>query len=100
MIKPDTGSVDFWGEKIAHFSPARFVDQKIARIPEDRHKEGVVGEMSLWENAISEMYKKFSRFGIINFGDAQRFTTELIDKYDIRCDGIDKETRLLSGGNM
>ena len=54
MIKPDSGSVDFWGEKIAHFSPARFVDQKIARIPEDRQKEGVVGEMSLWEMPLAK----------------------------------------------
>ena len=35
-------------------SPAWLVTQGVARIPEDRHGVGVVGDLSVWENAVSE----------------------------------------------
>lgn len=100
MIKPDAGEVHFSADRISYFSSASFVENQIARVPEDRNKEGVIGEMSLWENAISEIYRKISRFGFIDFKRAKQFTNDLIENYDIRCDGIDQEARLLSGGNM
>jgi simple sugar transport system ATP-binding protein len=100
MLKPDAGDVYFNTDRISYFSAASFVDNQIARVPEDRIREGVIGEMSLWENAMSEIYRKISRFGFIDFKKAKQFTNELIEDYDIRCEGIDQEARLLSGGNM
>ena len=37
----------------------------LARIPEDRHREGVVGDLPLWHNAIIEDLgdPRFSRWG-------------------------------------
>ncbi|MEH6446212.1 MAG: ABC transporter ATP-binding protein [Oceanospirillaceae bacterium] len=100
MLKPDAGEVHFNADRISYFSAASFVDNQIARVPEDRIREGVIGEMSLWENAMSEIYRKISRFGFVDFKKAKQFTNELIEDYDIRCEGIDQEARLLSGGNM
>ncbi|MEM5528269.1 ABC transporter ATP-binding protein [Gammaproteobacteria bacterium AS21] len=100
IIKPHSGDMQFNTHKVTAFSPASFIDHKVGRIPEDRIREGVVGEMSLWENAISEIYRKISRFGFIDFKKAKHFTHDLIKDYDIRCDGIEQEARLLSGGNM
>ncbi len=100
MLKPDSGEMHFKNDRISHFSPASFVDNQIGRVPEDRIREGVIGEMSLWENTMSEIYRKISRFGFIDFKKAKQFTLDLIKDYDIRCDGIQQEARLLSGGNM
>ncbi|OUS24977.1 sugar ABC transporter ATP-binding protein ['Osedax' symbiont bacterium Rs2_46_30_T18] len=100
MLKPDSGEVHFNTDRISYFSPAGFIENQIGRVPEDRIREGVIGEMSLWENAMSEICRKISRFGFIDFKKAKQFTHDLIKDYDIRCDGIDQEARLLSGGNM
>ena len=74
----------------------------VARIPEDRHEEGVAGDLSLWENAVLEDLHepRFARYGWIRKAAARRHTRQLIADYDIRCQGPDQRTRLLSGGNM
>ena len=38
--------------------PRAFVDAGVARIPEDRHAVGVVGDLALWENAVLERYHR------------------------------------------
>ena len=52
----------------------------VARIPEDRHAVGVVGDLPLWENAVLERYATpaFARLGFVRRGAARvvRSTTE------------------------
>ncbi|MFM0740126.1 ABC transporter ATP-binding protein [Paraburkholderia xenovorans] len=74
----------------------------VARIPEDRHEEGVVGDMALWENAILEdlAEPRFVRYGWVRRNAARAHTANLIAAFDIRCQGVNQRTRLLSGGNM
>lgn len=82
--------------------PAALVAAGIGRIPEDRHAEGVVGEMSVWENAVLERLHEpgFSRLGFVRRGAARVFAQSLIARFDIRGATPDTRTRLLSGGNM
>jgi simple sugar transport system ATP-binding protein len=74
----------------------------VARIPEDRHHEGVVGDLPIWQNAVLEDLgdPRFARFGWIRRGAAMAHARRLIAEYDIRCAGPQQRTRLLSGGNM
>ncbi len=74
----------------------------VGRIPEDRHAEGVVGEMAIWENAVLERIgeNRFSRFGLVNRKGARAFAAELIRRFDIRGGDVDQQVRRLSGGNM
>ena len=74
----------------------------LARIPEDRHREGVVGDLALWHNAIIEDLAdpRFSRWGWLRKAAALDYTRQLISDFDIRCAGPEQKTRLLSGGNM
>jgi ABC-type uncharacterized transport system ATPase subunit len=46
--------------------PRAFVNAGVARMPEDRHAVGVVGDLPLWENAMLERYHlpAFSRRGL------------------------------------
>ena len=84
-------------------APSELVDSGVGRIPEDRHAEGIVGEMAVWENLASERIRRapFSRFGFLLDGKAaRRHTEEMIGRFDIRCPGPDAESRLLSGGNI
>ena len=45
----------------------------VARIPEDRHAEGLIGEMSITENVISESYRsaEFAARGFIRWKKAR-----------------------------
>ncbi|MDX9699087.1 MAG: ABC transporter ATP-binding protein, partial [Rhodocyclaceae bacterium] len=72
------------------------------RVPEDRHAVGVVGDLSVWENAVSERLHvpAFSRLGWIRRGAARAFARALVGKHDVRLSGIDVAARTLSGGNM
>ena len=47
------GEVRFLGRPLPP-DPAALVAQGVARIPEDRHAVGVVGDLPVWENAVSE----------------------------------------------
>ena len=88
--------------------PARardWVRAGVARIPEDRHVVGVVGDLPVWENAMLERYAMpvFSRAGIVKRAAAQAHARTLIERFDVRgtdAMGLDTPTRALSGGNM
>ena len=102
LAHPDAGAMRLFGEDAGKASPAAMVHQGVGRIPEDRNAVGVVGEMQVWENLISERRRDpgFSKFGWFNFKSIRAQASRLIETYDVRCQGIGEETRLLSGGNI
>lgn len=100
---PSSGAVRIAGETITEFSPRAFIANGIGRIPEDRHAKGVVGDMTVWENMISENLreKPLWRFGrLIDFGACRRFSAALIEQFDVRCKSMEMPAKQLSGGNM
>jgi len=103
LIEPDQGTVAIRGDKVPKYSPKAFMDHGIGRIPEDRHAEGVVGEMSVWENAISENLRDmpFWKKGVwIDFKACREYCQRLIEKMDVRCKTMEMPIKQLSGGNM
>lgn len=82
--------------------PAWLVAQGVARIPEDRHGVGVVGDLSLWENTVSERLGQacFSRWGWVRRRAAQAHASRVLADFDVRGAGPLAPARALSGGNM
>ncbi len=85
--------------------PQSWVAAGVARIPEDRHAVGVVGDLPVWENAVLERFASpaFSRWGVVRRAAAQVYARTLIKRYDVRgteAAGVETPTRALSGGNM
>jgi len=99
---PVSGSMKVQGRGPENWSPVAALEAGIARIPEDRHAVGVIADMSVMENVISERYRtaRFSRHGLMDWKAARAFAEELIRDYDVKCPGPDARIRLLSGGNM
>jgi general nucleoside transport system ATP-binding protein len=95
------GRVTLLGAPLAA-NPGRLVQQGVARIPEDRHSVGVVGDLPLWENAVSERLRSadFSRLHWVRRGAAQRHAQRVLQSFDVRGGGLHTGTRALSGGNM
>jgi simple sugar transport system ATP-binding protein len=87
---------------MTRLSPRALVAAGAGRIPEDRHAEGVVGELAVWENAVLERLRDpaFSRRGFVRRSAARAHAADLITRFDIRGATPDTRTRLLSGGNM
>jgi general nucleoside transport system ATP-binding protein len=83
-------------------SPRAVMRAGIGRIPEDRHREGVVGALSIAENLVVEELDSpaVRRFGFLRWAKIRARARAAIEAYDVRCPGPDAPIRLLSGGNM
>ena len=100
----DAGTLAIGGRALPA-RPRAFVEAGVARIPEDRHAVGVVGDMAVWENAVLERYASpaFARAGIVRRRRAMRHAQALVERFDVRgtdSGGLATTTRSLSGGNM
>lgn len=102
LSKPIAGKVWVNGVAVENWSPRDAVDGGIARIPEDRHSMGSIADFDITENSILERYNTalFSWRGWLDWESSRAFANRVIEKYDVRCSGVDTPIRLLSGGNM
>jgi general nucleoside transport system ATP-binding protein len=96
------GSVTLQGQPL-QANPAALVKLGVARIPEDRHAVGVVGDLPLWENAVSERLRTpafSSAWGWVRRAAAKAYAQRVIAAFDVRGGGEASAARALSGGNM
>ena len=81
--------------------PARLVGLGVARIPEDRHGVGLVGDLPVWENAAAERLRTdFSRGLWLRRRAARQHAQRVLQTFDVRGGGPLAPARSLSGGNM
>lgn len=102
LERPRAGKIVLHGKTLGEAGVAGVAAAGIARVPEDRHRDGVVGAMSVAENLVIESIrsKQFQKFGFLRFEQIARRAEEAIARYDIRCPGPSVPVQLLSGGNM
>lgn len=95
-----SGDLLLFGEAVGALSVADVVAQGIGRIPEDRNKDGVIGEMAIWENVVLERLADFSKNGLVQRAAGMALAQRIIDQFDVRGGSPASRIRLLSGGNM
>ncbi len=102
VVAPAQGVMALNGETVSRINPRAMISRGVARIPEDRHAEGLISDMSITENVISESYRsaKFAAGGLIKWKKARGFAQEIITAYEVKCPSPEARVRLLSGGNM
>jgi general nucleoside transport system ATP-binding protein len=95
------GSMRLLGDPLPA-SPQHLVALGVARIPEDRHAVGVIGDLPVWENALSERLRSasFSKWLWVRRGAALAHAQRIIERFDVRGGGANVAARSLSGGNM
>ncbi len=73
-----------------------------ACIPEDRYLWGCAKQATLAETSIMAHQREpeISRYGILNKKGIQKFTSGLLERYDVRNGGLSQKTGELSGGNL
>jgi simple sugar transport system ATP-binding protein len=101
MRVPASGRIEFLGQTLPA-EPGHLVALGVARIPEDRHQVGVIGDLPIWENAASERLHSphFSRWGWVRRAAAQAYAQRVLAAFDVRGGGAATAARSLSGGNM
>jgi simple sugar transport system ATP-binding protein len=102
LLAPERGALRVHGAALRRHDVPHAIAAGIGRIPEDRNAEGVVGDMSTWENAVLERLwaPEFSRRGVVRRGAARAAAARILTDYDVRGARVDGRVRLLSGGNM
>lgn len=95
-----SGDILLFGQTVERLTVSDAVTAGIGRIPEDRNKDGAIGEMAIWENAVLERLSKFSRNGLVDRKAGAAFAQNIIDQFDVRGGSPSSRIRLLSGGNM
>ncbi len=72
-------------------------------IPEDRHKHGLVLDYMLEQNMVLQRYwqKQFEKFNFIKKKEVSQYSSDLIEKFDVRSgQGNKTVVRAMSGGNQ
>ncbi|WP_090446658.1 ABC transporter ATP-binding protein [Natronincola peptidivorans] len=102
LRKIEAGNVIVNGKNVTNNTPKEIIENKIASIPEDRQKRGLVLDYTVAENMILENYAKepFAKHGIMNSTAINKFAKELIEKFDVRPEDEKIKARSLSGGNQ
>ena len=103
LRKPAAGTIRLAGTDIMGWSVAEIRNAGVAYIPEDRHEQGLVLDMTVWENAVlgREDDPPFtSRIGILFIQKIKEMASRLVKLFDVRTRSINVKASTLSGGNQ
>ena len=99
----DGGRVMLGDRDVAGLGTQGIRNEGVAFVPEDRHEQGLVLDMTLWENAVMGRHDdlEFSRWGgVLLISKIKELAHRLIGEYDVRTRSIEVTARTLSGGNQ
>jgi ABC-type uncharacterized transport system ATPase subunit len=102
LVKADEGEINVCGRSILALSIKETRKLGVAFIPEDRHRQGLILPMKVWENMILGLHME-PRFLSRIFIDMQKvsaFASKNIDDFSIKVSSIAQPVDNLSGGNQ
>ena len=97
----EKGHIFLDGKEITNLSPKKVREVGLAHIPEDRNTRGLNRTMSIEENLVAVEVDKapFSRGMVMNTAAMDRYSEEMVKRFDIRPTDYKLPTSSLSGGN-
>ena len=98
----DSGRIRLHSRDLSGLNPEEIRDAGVGFVPEDRHGQGLVLDMSLWENAVLGRHDdpEFSRGGVLFIRKIKQLAERLLSEFDVRARSIEVTARTLSGGNQ
>lgn len=101
----ESGSIEFKGEDITKLSTKELIDRKMAYVPADRHRFGLILSMTVAENSILGYHNRVpaikSKNSLnLNLDRIVSDSEALVEQYDIRTPGVQLPAGNLSGGNQ
>ncbi|MGH2673751.1 MAG: ATP-binding cassette domain-containing protein, partial [Actinomycetota bacterium] len=103
LRKLEGGTIELEGENLAGRTVEEIRNIGVGYIPEDRHGQGLVLDMTLWENAVlgrQDDVEFSSPLGVLLIRKIKELANRLVKLFDVRTRSIDVNASTLSGGNQ
>ena len=102
LRKIHSGSIEVAGRDLTKSTVREVLEAGLGYIPEDRKKDGLVGEFSIAENLMLDgsYGKPFAKGVQIDFAKRDEIAQNLIQEFDIRTPSAETLAKQLSGGNQ
>lgn len=102
LRKVKSGKITLDDEDITNKKPRQITESGVGHVPEDRHKYGLVLEMTVAENLGLQTYyqEPLSHLGILDYPTINAKAKELIKEFDVRTVSEKVPVKSLSGGNQ
>ncbi|MGW0250399.1 ABC transporter ATP-binding protein [Nocardia goodfellowii] len=101
-LTPATGSIEMAGAEVTRWHPYRRIAAGLGYIPEDRARDGLVGDFTVAENIVLNQYREapLSKRGVVDDTAVRAVAAKAIAEFDIRTQGPEETVSALSGGNQ
>ena len=102
LRKIHSGSIEVAGQDLTKSNVRQVLEAGVGYIPEDRKKDGLVGQFSIAENLMLDgsFGKPFAKGVQIDFAKRDEIAEKLIAEFDIRTPSKETLAKQLSGGNQ
>lgn len=102
LRKVKSGSITIKGVEVVGKTPRKITEMQVSHVPEDRHRDGLVLQMSVAENIALQTYYKEpnSKNGILNYNIINEKARQLMEEFDVRGASELVPSKALSGGNQ
>ena len=101
-LRPSTGSVHLNGADLSHASTRARLHAGIGYIPEDRSEDGLVGDFSVADNLVLDLYDQppYANGLALNLDAIRESAVRRVEEYDVRTTSVQTLAGTLSGGNQ
>ncbi len=102
LRKIQSGSIEVAGQNLTKSNVRQVLEAGVGYIPEDRKKDGLVGQFTIAENLMLDgsFGRPFAKGVQIDFAKRDEIAAKLIKDFDIRTPSADTLAKQLSGGNQ
>ncbi|MGV3060928.1 ATP-binding cassette domain-containing protein, partial [Streptococcus hyovaginalis] len=102
LRKVKSGHIAIKGTDITKLSSRKITELSVGHVPEDRHRDGLVLDLTLAENIALQTYYKepLSKNGILNYNKINDYAKQLMAEFDVRGASELVAARGFSGGNQ
>ena len=99
---PAAGSIRIEGVELAGRRPAEIRGAGLGYVPEERMRDGVIGDFSVADNLVlvDSRSGAYSKWGFLRNHVIRSRCRELVASFDVKTPGLDTPARNLSGGNI
>jgi simple sugar transport system ATP-binding protein len=98
----ESGAVSIVGEPVAAPAPKAVREMGLAYVPEERMRDGAIGEFTVAENLmlVDYVHDPYTRHGLLNRNAIAERCERLVEGYNVKTPTIETHVRSLSGGNI
>jgi simple sugar transport system ATP-binding protein len=101
-LRPSTGSVLLNGTDLSHAPTRVRLHAGIGYVPEDRSEDGIVGDFSVADNLVLDVYDRppYASGIALNLDAIRESAARRVQEYDVRTTSVQTPVGTLSGGNQ